>query len=504
MTETKSKQQTHVRPSSRDPITNWLDVFTKLLAVPPAERMRIRDELEDHLRMRVEDLLILGMSEPEAVQKAVTELGETAELAKRFKEARTNTRRRIVMHTALFAVAGLALTMSVANFIPGSNTPSPASSPAEVAAVQPEQGEQGEQKNGYLGYDIEGGMLEDVLMNIGEAADSRVFVHWGSLEMSGIDRETEVGKIPSKGLELDKVRELLNSMLGLEGGDSITARMENGLLEFGTVSYFDKREIVTMDHDVSGLVPAGNVLDHSLEASVLSSNIMSIIEPDIWNSGIPAMSRNGSPIPGQQVQFRPSAVGAIAINGTRLSVRAPERVQVQIIDYIARLRVSQQEQDKLADRNYEEMVARNQESRKQMMAQMHQRIEMLQQEIADLEQMQSRYEFEFYHAKLDMQRLQDSYNVATGDEERHELGGRLVGAQVEHARLESKRDQTYREINALVNRLSDLKSSLADLQFAEINSRDTEAAIEEINRLRRTAGNRHPAVVGADRTSNRR
>lgn len=501
MTETKSKQQSHVRPSSRDPITNWLDVFTKLLAVPPAERMRIRDELEDHLRMRVEDLLILGMSEPEAVQKAVTELGETAELAKRFKEARTNTRRRIVMHTALFAVAGLALTMSVANFMPGSTTPTPASSPAEIAAVQPEQGEQ---KNGYLGYDIEGGMLEDVLMNIGEAADSRVFVHWGSLEMSGIDRETEVGEIPSKGLELDKVRELLNSMLGLEGGDSITARMEYGLLEFGTVSYFDKREIVTMDHDVSGLVPAGNVLDHSLEASVLSSNIMSIIEPEIWNSRNPATGSNGSSLPFQHVQVRPSAVGAIAINGTRLSVRAPERVQVQIIDYIARLRVSQQEQDKLADRNYEEMVARNQESRKQMMAQMHQRIEMLQQEIAELEQLQGRYEFDYYHAKLDMDRLQDSYNVATGDEERHKLSGRLVGAQVEHARLESKRDQTYREINALENRLMDLKSSLADLQFAEINSRDTEAAIDEINRLRRTAGNRHPAVVEADRTTNRR
>ena len=302
MNTTKAKHTSHVQPSSRDPITNWLDVFTKLLAVPPAEKARIRDELEDHLRMRVEDLLILGMTEPEAVQKAVAELGETAELAKGFKEARTSSRRRLLMHTALFAAAGLALTMSVANILPGSNHTMPATSPAEIALAQPEQGEQ---RNGYLGYDIEGGLLEDVLMNLGEAAGSRVFVHWSSLDLVGIDREMEVGAIPSKGLELSKVRELLNSMLGLEGGDELTARDDDGLLEFATVSYFDRRELITLDHDVSDLVPADHILDYTSEAENLRNGSMQVIEPSIWNSDI----------------------GAVVVNGSQLSVRAPERVQ---------------------------------------------------------------------------------------------------------------------------------------------------------------------------------
>jgi len=99
-------------PSSRDSISGWLDVLTSMLALPESQRLQVRDELEDHLRSRVDDLLITGTPEPEAIRIAVAELGETAELAKLISHAHTriNPRRRI-MNIALItaAVAGLSI-----------------------------------------------------------------------------------------------------------------------------------------------------------------------------------------------------------------------------------------------------------------------------------------------------------------------------------------------------------------------------------------------------------
>ena len=110
-TSRKSKKAL-VSPSSRDSISGWLDVLTSMLSLPESKRLQVRDELEDHLRSRVDDLLITGTPEPEAIRKAVAELGETAELAKLITHAHThsNSRRRI-MNTALImaAVAGLSI-----------------------------------------------------------------------------------------------------------------------------------------------------------------------------------------------------------------------------------------------------------------------------------------------------------------------------------------------------------------------------------------------------------
>lgn len=101
-----------VTPSSRDSIASWLDVLTSMLSLSETQREQVRDELEDHIRSRVDDLLITGTPEPEAIRTAVAELGETAELAKLISHAhtRTNPRRRI-MNIALItaAIAGLSV-----------------------------------------------------------------------------------------------------------------------------------------------------------------------------------------------------------------------------------------------------------------------------------------------------------------------------------------------------------------------------------------------------------
>jgi|GEM_PF-2358911 len=106
-----------VASSRRDPISDWLDVFMRLLELKPSESRAVRDELEDHLRSRVDDLIITGASEHDAVRTAVAELGETAILAKRFKHAQHPNRRRTLMSTALVAVAASALTLGAFSIV---------------------------------------------------------------------------------------------------------------------------------------------------------------------------------------------------------------------------------------------------------------------------------------------------------------------------------------------------------------------------------------------------
>ncbi len=110
--KSRASRKRSVTPSSKDSITGWLDVLTSMLPLSEPQRSQVRDEIEDHLRSRVDDLLITGMSEPEAVRVAVGELGETAELAQLITSAhqRTTPRRRI-MNTALIitAIAGMSI-----------------------------------------------------------------------------------------------------------------------------------------------------------------------------------------------------------------------------------------------------------------------------------------------------------------------------------------------------------------------------------------------------------
>ncbi len=120
-------------PRSRDAIESWLDVLVSMLNLPSAQRDQVRDELEDHLRSRVDDLLIMGKPEPEAIQMAIHELGETAELAKLISSAsRTRTTfRRFAMNATFFILAGSILTASVSMMMP-----STAPLPSETSIVE--------------------------------------------------------------------------------------------------------------------------------------------------------------------------------------------------------------------------------------------------------------------------------------------------------------------------------------------------------------------------------
>jgi hypothetical protein len=102
----------------------WLDVLVTMLSIPKADRQTVRDELEDHLRSRIDDLLIHGLTQPQALEKAVAELGETADLARQLSHAHKPPRtRRYAMHALIIALTGTVVALGVNSMQPNAGLP---------------------------------------------------------------------------------------------------------------------------------------------------------------------------------------------------------------------------------------------------------------------------------------------------------------------------------------------------------------------------------------------
>lgn len=171
MNQLRHKSKAKIEPSRRDSISTWLDVLTAMLVMPESQRTQVRDELEDHLRSRVDDLLIIGKPEPEAIQTAVAELGETAELAKLITHAHTRINpRRKIMNAALITIALAGMSFGGFSFINGTGAPSATpNSGGAVPAVVPEEARKDDDK--VHQFNIEQAPMMEILVEIADAFD---------------------------------------------------------------------------------------------------------------------------------------------------------------------------------------------------------------------------------------------------------------------------------------------------------------------------------------------
>ncbi|MFG0259359.1 MAG: permease prefix domain 1-containing protein, partial [Phycisphaerales bacterium JB041] len=119
-----------------DQIGSWLDRLVRLTRLPSAEASELREELDAHLRDRVRDLMLVGHDEPDAIHRSISELGDLAQLAQRYREASRTPRRRLFMNLAVIAVAGSALGLSTLALQSGQpESPSAALAPGEYHLV---------------------------------------------------------------------------------------------------------------------------------------------------------------------------------------------------------------------------------------------------------------------------------------------------------------------------------------------------------------------------------
>ncbi|HYD01427.1 MAG TPA: permease prefix domain 1-containing protein, partial [Phycisphaerales bacterium] len=119
-----------------DAIDHWLGMFTRFLRLPVEQTRGIRDELDSHIRERVRDLMLAGLSEDEGVRRAIDELGEAAELAAHFHAAHRPNRR----FTMGIAAIGVAAGAAVISIVALTQTPQPApQAPAVTAHAEPHE-----------------------------------------------------------------------------------------------------------------------------------------------------------------------------------------------------------------------------------------------------------------------------------------------------------------------------------------------------------------------------
>ncbi len=242
------------RGGTQDPIAGWLDVLTRML--PARQGADIREDLEEHVRDRVRDLVLAGQSDAAATRTAIAELGDAAAVAQRFREAARTPFRRLAMNFAVLSVAGAALVTSLVGVMrPGTGPGGQVYQPI-VADRFP-----GGKEPGAPVLDLKEGCLEDALAALAKFADAAPMVRWSSLGESGLEPDSLITAHSPAG-SLSAAFDVLNDTLAGNAQERvIDFRLRDGVLEVARPEWFDQRESTLVRYDLGPLEEQGIPLD---------------------------------------------------------------------------------------------------------------------------------------------------------------------------------------------------------------------------------------------------
>lgn len=331
-----------VRPSSRDPVQGWLDVFIPMTGLPRSRADEIRAELEDHLRARVDDLMITGQTEPDAVQRAVAELGETADLARQFRTA-LKPRRRPLMQTALIAAAGAALFFGV-------------STVTETTQPDRQDGAKAVHREPALtdaAVAVRGATFGDLFNALREQTDRPVLVHWDRLGEWGVEHDTKLD-IDADRLPARHVLQILAERMDAAGQDPIAVGTADGLIEISNRSHFDARTATLVSYDVRDLI--------ELKSGFSADTLAARGEDSEWTNAGRDLLITVASLSDRHIwdEFGGDTVRGM-VSGATLLVEAPARVHNQIGEVLDILRADAARTRELARAEREEQARREAE-----------------------------------------------------------------------------------------------------------------------------------------------
>jgi len=261
-----------MRPADEQ-IRSWLEVLSRLLPVGEARRTAIRDELQEHLHERVRDLMVGGRDEGEAVRLAIDELGEAAELARRYQCAGRTRSRRILMNLTMLGVGAGVVLAGVVAYSPN------ASSIRPVAYQSPASRDDSTLEKVRVTVEI-GMTMNDFVRTVIDDAKLGVSVDWGAMEDAGLERETEIG-ISGRDMPLSGALALLaENSQGVLGW-----RVDGEMLLLNTAEHFDLRERTLVVYDVRNVVHAvaeHEAIEPSEASDKISEVLISFVEPESW------------------------------------------------------------------------------------------------------------------------------------------------------------------------------------------------------------------------------
>lgn len=312
------------RGGGGDLVDGWLKVFLSLLKLPHGEAAGIREELESHLRERVRDLMVSGATEGDATKQAISELGEAADVAARYRALRSEPRRRLAMHATLFTAAGAALALSIAAFNGGQPPQKPQAAagaaaegwtqldlvPQSVLVLRPVSA--GPIADLRRDWDMRDRPVQDVLDLLAEALHVPLHVRWNLLENSL--RPDHSVTFRAKGADVPALMRAINESAGLSGGSAADVRLAAGVLEVATREYFDRREMELASYDLSGIIAARRATYDEPREKVVEEIVLLVkqfVSADDW-------ADNGGDL------------AQLSVVGDRAFVRAPARMHPQV------------------------------------------------------------------------------------------------------------------------------------------------------------------------------
>ncbi|MFO0836255.1 MAG: permease prefix domain 1-containing protein [Phycisphaerales bacterium] len=295
-------------------IAAWLHALARRMNVPASERRAVCDELDAHLRQRVQELMLCGLSEAKATADAIEELGDADELAGRYTQAYSHPRRRRIMQIGLLGIAGAAVVTAIVTFNgPGSVIPTSAFQPAREEAPAA-------LRDIKVSADLSL-RWDNFFRAIGQGAKLPVFVHWPQLRALGggdaeaISPDNGIG-VELQGFSLDAAITLLNDHANLSSDSGVAYRVQEGRIVFSSQAFFDRQETVLVTYDLASAIGARKSdLDNGATTQEVVDSIRqlvtALVHPDLW-------AENGGDLARMQTY------------GTKLFVSAPSRLQPQV------------------------------------------------------------------------------------------------------------------------------------------------------------------------------
>ena len=289
----------------------WLDVLCKLLRLPREQTDSIRVELEEHLRERVRDLMVEGEPEDAASRRAISELGDAAALADRFRRAEHAPRRRMLMNIAMLGMAGAAVVAGAVGVNRLANPPGAGTqSPPQVRYASADVSE----KTITLPADA---TMERFVQELGRVAGKGTHVYWEMIEAQGLARNTPIG-VPMANVTVETALMLANERV-IGSPEKIACRMTGDLLEVSTLHHFDKRDMTLVAYDLgAALVTMAPARDKADVSEQLQHLITGVIDPEQWRE-------NGGDL------------AELYTVGSKLFVKAPARFQPTVQWILAQL-----------------------------------------------------------------------------------------------------------------------------------------------------------------------
>ena len=415
-------------PKPRDGIESWLDVLTSMLSLPPSQRTQVRDELEDHLRSRVDDLLIHGKAESDAITTAIAELGETAQLARHISSANRTPKsfRRFAMNATFFVLAGSILTASVSMMMPSApqqQTGSAAETETMLAA--PEEIAYASLLDSFT-VDVRNASLADLIEQIDRNIERPLIVHWQLIADLGYDRDAPVD-IDADAIPAGLALTILAERTERDLKDSIAVLEKDNRIEIGTRSQFDRRTREERIYDLSmfaSKLPEPATQDTMLQIREL---LQSHVSPDSW------------------VNLGGDAAAATILN-TTLVVSAPDRIHTEVTALLSKLIEQHQAQQREERTRTQHAIAQIKEEY-----------------LSVREQMVS--------TKLEMRRLTDEINLVSRTSPASNDPDPEAKRKEIHQRYEdiSREYQTRQyELDELKSRYDYLESKLIESEYQEL------------------------------------